>query len=400
MHEQRIAALSGIRVLEMGTLIAGPFAGRILADFAADVIKVEPPEGGDPLRRWNAVGEGESLWFAVQARNKRSVTIDLRRAEGQELVRRLLRRCDVLLENFRPGTLERWGLAPERLLAENPGLVVVRISGFGQTGPYRGRPGFGNIAEAMGGVRYVTGFPDRPPLRMGIALADHVAAQQAVIGALVALQARSHTGRGQVVDVALTESIFSFLDAMLPEYAAFGRVRERTGNDAPQGIPSSAYPTADGIWMAISGSADSIFVRLMRVIGRDDLAEAPELQSADGRLAHARRIDEAIAAWTATRDVAAVAEALEAAEVPFGPVYSIADIARDPQYQARGMILDVPHPRFGSVTMPGVTPVLTETPGTVRSPGPALGEHTEIILQDIAGLTPEEIAALRREHVI
>ena len=392
--------LSGIRVLELGSLIAGPFAGRMLADFGAEVIKVEPPGAGDQLRGWGAVTEGGSLWFAIQARNKRSVTIDLRRPDGQALARRLAEKSDVVLENFRPGTLERWGLGWEELRAVNPRLVMVRISGFGQTGPYRHRPGFGNIAEAMGGIRYVTGYPDRPPVRVNLSLGDHIAALHAVVGALTALQARTLTGRGQVVDVALTESVFNLLEAALPEYVSLGQVRERAGNGLLQTAPSNIYQTADGVWMAISGNSDSVFVRLMRAIGREDLARAPELRSNAGRVAHAGMLDEAIGAWAAARTAEAVAAVLEAAEVPFGPVYSIADIARDPQYRARGMILDVSHPRLGRVAMPGITPVLAETPGTVRWPGPGLGADTDAVLRELAGLSAVEIARLRADGVV
>ena len=393
-------ALRGLRVLELGSLIAGPFAARILADLGADVIKIEPPGKGDPLREWGNLTEAGSLWFAVQARNKRSITIDLRRAEGQELVRRLAAGCDVLVENFRPGALEKWNLGWEQLAELNPRLVMVRISGFGQTGPYSQRPGFGNIAESMGGLRYVTGFPDRPPVRIGISLADHIASLYAVVGALAALQARQESGRGQVVDVALTESSFSLMQDALPQFAHFGRVQERAGNQLHFAAPSNAYETADGAWIAISGNGDSIFLRLMRAIGRQDLAEDPELRDNQGRLRRVDELDEAIGAWAARHSAVEVQRALEAAEVPHGPIYSIQDIAEDPQYQARDMILRVPHPFFGEVAMPGVLPVFSETPGEVRWPGPALGEHSEAVLRDDLGLTEDEIARLRSEGVI
>ncbi|HET9015535.1 MAG TPA: CoA transferase [Thermomicrobiaceae bacterium] len=391
----RLGALDGIRVLEMGSLIAGPFATRIMADLGADVIKVEPPGKGDPLREWGELSDEGSLWFAVQGRNKRSVTLDLRTAAGQALARRLAHECDVLVENFRPGALERWGLGPERLLDDNPGLVMVRISGFGQTGPYSARPGFGNVAECMGGLRYITGFPDRPPLRVGISLADHIAALYAVIGALAALQDRQVTGRGQVVDVALSESVFSLLQDALPQYARTGRVQERSGNDLPFAAPSNSYQTADGVWMAISGNGDSIFVRLMRAIGREDLATDPALSDNLGRVARVRELDDAIAAWAGEHTAAEVSAALETAEVPFGPVYSIADIASDPQFLAREMVLGVGDPRFGEVVMPGVLPVFSATPGSVRWPGPEVGEHTGEVLRDLLELTDDEIARLR-----
>ena len=393
-------ALHGIRVLEMGTLIAGPFAARILADFGAEVIKIEPPGAGDPHREWGALTEHGSLWFPVQARNKRSVAIDLRAEAGQDLVRRLARTADVLIENFRPGNLERWNLAPASLRAANPRLVVTRVSGFGQTGPYAARPGFGNIAEAMGGIRYITGFPDRPPVRVGMSLADHVAALYAAIGTLTALQARQTTGEGQVVDVALTESVFSLLQDALPQYAALGIVQERTGNDLSKTAPSNVYQTRDGVWMAISGNNTSIFARLMHAIGRADLLDDPELRTNPGRARHARRLDEVIGAWTAARTAAEVSRVLEEAEVPFGPVYSIADIAADPQYRAREMILDVPHPAFGRLTMPGVVPKLSATPGVVRWPAPPLGADTDAVLTALADATPAELARLREAGVI
>jgi crotonobetainyl-CoA:carnitine CoA-transferase CaiB-like acyl-CoA transferase len=396
----QLGALHGIRVLEMGTLIAGPFAARLLGDLGAEIIKVEPPVHGDPHREWGAMTEAGSLWFAVQARNKRSVTIDLRTPEGQDLVRRLARGCDVLIENFRPGTLEKWGLGPERLRAENPRLIVVRISGFGQTGPYRTRPGFGNIAEAMGGIRYITGFPDRPPVRVGMSLADHVASLYAVIGALTALQSRQVTGQGQVVDVALTEGIFSLLQDALPKYKTLGQIQERTGNDLHQSPPSNVYETKDGVWMAISGNNNSIFARLMTAIGRPDLSDDPRLKTNPGRVEHARMLDEVIAEWAKGKTADEVWAILDAAEVPFGPVYNIADIANDPQYQAREMILDVPHPGFGSVAMPGIVPKLSDTPGEVKWPGPPLGADTDAVLRDLAGVTDEELARLRAEGVV
>jgi succinyl-CoA---D-citramalate CoA-transferase len=392
--------LAGVRVLELGTLIAAPFATRILGDFGADVIKVESPGEGDPLRTWGRIPDQLALWFAVQARNKRSVTLDLRQPEGQEAVRRLARVSDVVVENFRPGRLEGWGLGYEQLKAENPRLVMVRISGFGQTGPYRHRPGFGNIAECMGGLRYITGYPDQPPVRLGMSIADHIAALYGVIGALMALRRSEREGQGQVVDVALTESVFSFLEGILPEYGATGRVRERSGNDLHNAAPSGAYQTADGVWMAISGNGDSIFVRLMRAIGRPDPAEAPDLQSNPGRVRRVRELDAAIGAWAAARPADEVSAALDRAEVPCGPVYSVRDIAADPQYQARDIILDVPDPRYGRVSHPGVVPKLTETPGAVRHAGPELGADTAAVLRELAGYSEAELAALRERGIV
>jgi len=394
-------ALGGVRVLEMGTLIAGPFATRIMADLGAEVVKIEPPGKGDPMREWGAGADDAagSLWFAVQSRNKRSVTVDLRVAEGQHLVRRLAETCDVVVENFRPGALERWNLGWEQLREVNPRLVMVRVSGFGQTGPYRSRPGFGNIAEAMSGLRYITGDADGPPMRVGMSLADHVAALYAVIGALSALHAREATGRGQMVDVSLVESMFSFLQDAVPRYAATGEIQERMGNDLGFASPSNVYQTADGAWMAISGNADSIFLRLMRAIGRNDLAADPALRDNPGRVAQGGRIDDAISAWTREHTAADVMRTLEAAEVPYGPVYNIAHIFADAQYRARAMVLTLPHPAFGSVAMPGIVPALSETPGAVRWPGPALGADTDAVLRE-AGFAADEIARLRDVGVI
>ncbi len=393
-------ALQGIRVLEMGTLIAGPFAARILGDFGAEIIKIEPPVHGDPHREWGAMTDKGALWFPIQARNKRSVTVDLRMPEGQTIIRRLARECDILIENFRPGSLEKWNLGPDVLREENPRLIMVRISGFGQTGPYRARPGFGNIAEAMGGIRYITGFPDRPPVRVGMSLADHVASLYAVVGALTALQSRQMTGTGQVVDVALTEGIFSLLQDALPQYTTLGTIQERTGNDLFKTAPSNVYQTKDGVWMAISGNNNSIFVRLMNAIERPDLHRDLRLQTNPGRAEHARMLDEAIGEWAREHTAAEVSETLEAAEVPFGPVYTIADIANDPQYQAREMILDIPHPLFGSIAMPGIVPKLSDTPGEVKWPAPPLGADTDEVLHRLAGLDDDELARLRAAGVI
>ncbi len=384
----------------MGTLIAGPFAARILGDFGAEVIKIEPPVHGDPHREWGAMTDKGALWFPIQARNKRSVTVDLRKPEGQEIIRRLAQECDILIENFRPGSLEKWGLGPDVLREANPRLIMVRISGFGQTGPYRARPGFGNIAEAMGGIRYITGFPDRPPVRVGMSLADHVASLYAVVGALTALQSRHETGTGQVVDVALTEGMFSFLQDALPQYTTLGTIQERTGNDLFKTAPSNVYQTKDGAWMAISGNNNSIFVRLMNAIGRPDLHRDARLQTNPGRAEHARLLDEAIAEWTRGRTATEVSETLEAAEVPFGPVYNMADIVNDPQYQAREMILDVPHPVFGSIAMPGIVPKLSDTPGAVKWPAPPLGADTDTVLRQLAGMDDDELARLRAAGVV
>src|SRR5687767_7093961 len=329
--------LSGIRVLELGTLIAGPFCGKTLADFGAEVIKVEPPGEGDPLRRWRKMRNGVSLWWHVQSRNKKSITLDLRRPEGQDIVRRLARECQVVIENFRPGALEKWNLGWERLSAENPKLVLVRISGYGQTGPYRERPGFAAIGEAMGGLRYITGFPDRPPVRPNLSVGDTLASLHAVIGTLLALR----SGKGQVVDVALYESVFNVTESLLPEFDAQGAIRERSGSTLPGIAPSNLYPCSDGSYVLIAGNADSLFNRLMTAIDRADLRDDPALARNDGRAAQMQRIDDAIGAWTTQRTQEEVLREMEKAAVPAGRIYSAADIAADPHYVARGMIQNV-----------------------------------------------------------
>jgi len=400
--------LAGLRVLELGQLIAGPFAGRMMADFGADVIKIEPPtrggqEGGDPLRKWRKLHpddpSGTSLWWSVQARNKRSVTVDLKTAAGQQIVRELAARADIVVENFRPGALEKWGLGYEQLSAVNPGLILVRLSGYGQTGPYRDRPGFGAIAESMGGMRHVTGFPDRPPVRMNLSIGDSLAALHAVIGALMALHHRRNTGKGQVVDVALYEAVFNMMESSLPEFDRYGIVRERTGTNLTGIVPSNTYPTADGRHIVIGGNGDSIFKRLMRAIGRDDLAEDPALASNAGRAARADEIDGAIAAWTRAHSLDEGLSVMEAADVPSGRIYSVADMVDDEQYRARRMIERVTLADGTPLAVPAVVPKLSDTPGATRWPGPRLGEHTDAVLGEL-GYDAERIAALREEGVI
>jgi len=365
-------------------LIAGPFAGRILAEFGADVIKVEPPASGDPLRNWRKLHQGTSLWWLAQARNKRSVAADLKTKEGQEIVCALSRRADVVIENFRPGTLEKWGLGYEELSRDNPGLVLVRLSGYGQTGPYRDRPGFGAIGEAMGGLRYLTGHPDRPPARTGVSLGDSLAALYGVIGALIALQQRqTNGGKGQIVDVALYEAVFSMLESTLPEYAMTGYVRERSGGALPGITPSNTYRCKDGAWVVIGGNADSIFRRLMRVIGRDDLASDPSLADNAGRTARAADLDAAIEAWTSGLPLHEVLAKLQAAEVPGGRIYSVADIVQDAHYRAREMIEKARLPGGEEVLLPGIVPKLSATPGETRWLGPRLGEHTAEVLREL-----------------
>jgi len=393
-------ALQGLRVVELGTLIAGPFAGRILAEFGADVIKVEPPGSGDPLRNWRQLHQGTSLWWLAQGRNKRSVAADLRRQEGQEIVRALSRRADVIVENFRPGTLEKWELGYEELSRDNPGLVLVRLSGYGQTGPYRDRPGFGAIGEAMGGLRYLTGHPDRPPARTGVSLGDSLAALYGVIGALIALQQRqANGGKGQIVDVALYEAVFSMLESTLPEYAMTGYVRERSGGALPGITPSNTYRCKDGAWVVVGGNADSIFKRLMRVIGRENLASDPSLADNAGRTARATELDAAIEAWTSTLPLDEVLARLQAAEVPGGSINSIADIFQDAHYRAREMIETVRLRGGEEVLLPGIVPKLSATPGQTRWVGPRLGEHTAEVLREL-GYDESRQRELRAKGVI
>jgi crotonobetainyl-CoA:carnitine CoA-transferase CaiB-like acyl-CoA transferase len=374
-------ALKGLKVLELGQLIAGPFAGKTLADFGADVIKIEPVEGGDPLRKWRMLREDTSVWWEVQSRNKRSVALDLRSPEGQQAVRALAEHADVLIENFKPGTLEQWGLGWEVLHALNPRLVMLRISGFGQTGPYRGKPGFGVLGEAMGGLRHLSGEPGRTPVRVGVSIGDTLSALHGVIGVLLALLHREvHGGQGQVVDVALYESVFNVMESLLPEYDAFGAVRGPAGSALPGIAPSNAYRCADGAYVLVAGNGDSIYKRLMSAIGREDLAHDPGLARNDGRAARATEIDEAIGAYTALHPIESVIQTLEAAGVPVGPIYTIADIVRDPQYLAREMIVQTRDAYGRLLKVPGIVPKLNGTPGRLRTPAPRLGEHTEQVL--------------------
>jgi crotonobetainyl-CoA:carnitine CoA-transferase CaiB-like acyl-CoA transferase len=369
-------ALNGLKVLELGQLIAGPFAGKTLADFGADVIKVEPAGEGDPLRKWRLLRDGTSVWWQVQSRNKRSVRLDLRTPEGQDAARALAAEADVLIENFKPGTLEDWGLGWEALHALNPRLIMLRISGYGQTGPYRDKPGFGVIGEAMGGLRHLTGEPGRVPVRAGISIGDTLAALHGVIGVLVALHHRvANGGLGQVVDVALYEAVFNVMESLLPEYDAFGTVRERAGSALPGIAPTNAYPCADGDYVVIGGNGDSIFRRLMQAIGRPDLERDPALAHNDGRVRRAAELDAAIAAWTLRRRRDEALAVLDAARVPAGKIYSVADIAADPQYAARAMIVESPTSDGAPLKVPGIVPKLSATPGAIAHPAPRLGEH-------------------------
>jgi crotonobetainyl-CoA:carnitine CoA-transferase CaiB-like acyl-CoA transferase len=375
-------ALQGLKVLELGQLIAGPFAGKTLADFGADVIKIEPTEGGDPLRSWRLMREGTSVWWEVQSRNKRSVALDLRQTAAQEQVRKLAAEADVLIENFKPGTLEAWGLGWDVLHALNPRLIMLRISGFGQTGPYRNKPGFGVLGEAMGGLRHLTAEPDRVPVRVGVSIGDSLAALHGVIGVLTALRHREvNGGEGQVIDVALYESVFNVMESLLPEYDAFGAVRGAAGSALPGIAPSNAYRCAQGTYVLVAGNGDSIFRRLMTAIGRADLAADPALARNDGRVARVGEIDAAIESWTSVRSIDEVIQVLEAAGVPVGRIYSVADIANDPQYLARDMIVQT-HDALGrALKVPGIVPKLADTPGRLRTPAPLLGEHTDAVLR-------------------
>ncbi|UUW70152.1 CaiB/BaiF CoA transferase family protein [Pseudomonas oryzihabitans] len=395
-----MTALTGLRVIEIGTLIAAPFAARLLAEFGAEVIKIEALDKGDPLRKWRKLHEGTSLWWYLQSRNKKSLALNLRSAEGVALVKQLVEGADVLIENLRPGALEKLGLGWDVLHALNPKLTLVRISGYGQTGPYRDRPGFGAIGEAMGGIRYTTGTPGVPPARVGVSLGDSLASMHAVIGALMSvLRVKTGQGDGQVVDVSLVESVFNVMESLVPEYSMLGHVRERTGGALPGIAPSNTYPTGDGGFVVIAGNSDPIYVRLMQAIGRSDLAERPDLAQNDGRARHCELIDEAISAWTGSRGIDEVLEILKGAEVPAGRIYSAADIVADPHYQAREMLLDTTLPDGATLKMPGIVPKLSATPGQVNWQGPTLGQHTDGLLAEL-GLSEADIQRLRKGGVV
>jgi formyl-CoA transferase len=380
MSETKSPPLKGIRVLELGTLIAAPFCSRILAEFGAEVIKIESPDGGDQLRQWRKMYEGTSLWWYVQARNKKSVTVNLRLPEGQAIVRKLAADTDIVIENFRPGALEKWQLGYDELAKINPRLIMVRLSGYGQTGPDRDKPGFGVIGESMGGLRYVTGYADRPPVRLGISIGDSIAALYGVIGAMMALQHRHASGRGQMVDVALYEAVFSMMESLLPEFDVLGFVRERAGNALPGIVPSNTYPTGDGKFVIIGANNDAIFRRLMTAMGRIDLAGDPQLATNAGRVPRTAEIDAAIGAWTAGHALDAVLAALDAVDVPAAKVYDVADIVKDAQYLARGMIEQHALPDGRPVKLPGIVPKLSATPGATAWIGPKLGEHNAEVL--------------------
>ena len=393
------SALQGLRVIEMGQLIAGPFAGKTLGEFGADVIKIEAPGAGDPLRNWRMIKDGTSVWWQVQSRNKRSIALDLRSAEGQDIARKLIAEADVLIENFRPGTLEGWGMGYEELSKLNPGLVMLRISGYGQTGPYRDLPGFGAIGEAMGGLRHLTGEPGRVPVRCGISIGDTLAALHGTIGVLTALYHRKvNGGLGQVIDVALNEAVFNVMESLIPEYSAFGAVREAAGSALPGIAPSNAYRCKDG-YVLIAGNGDSIFRRLMHVIGRDDLGLERDLAENAGRVARVAEIDAAIEHWSLQQTVEEALKLLAVASVPAGKVYTAKDIAADPHYKARDMILRQRTRDGFELDVPGVVPKLLGTPGTLRTSAPGLGDDTDAVLREL-GLSTEDIAALRDKKVV
>lgn len=392
--------LEGIRVLELGQLIAGPFAAKTLADFGAHIIKVEPPGQGDPLRKWRMLHEGTSVWWEAQSRNKESICIDLRQPEGQALVRKLAAEADVLIENFRPGTMEKWGLGWDVLHADNPRLIMLRVSGYGQTGPKKDEPGFAAVAEAMAGLRHLTGEPGRAPVRAGLSLGDTIAGLHGAMGVLLALYQRdARGGEGQVIDVALYESLFNLSESLLPEYSAFGAVRQPAGGALPGIAPSNAYPCASGEYVLVAANGDAIFKRMMLAIGRPDLADDPSLAQNDGRVKRVDEIDAAIAAWTRTQTVDSALALLREAQVPSGRIYTVKDIAEDPHYRARGVIESVTSAGGLTVEVPGVVPKLSASPGEIHDRAPTLGEHTDAVLKQ-AGFDDAAIADLRARKVI
>jgi succinyl-CoA--D-citramalate CoA-transferase len=406
-HKGATGPLSGVRVLEFGSLLAGPLCARILGDFGADVIKVESPGDGDPLRHWGQEPfHGRDLLWTIYARNKRCITINLRTPEGQDLVRDLARHCDILVENFRPGTLEKWGLGPDDLKQVNPDLVMVRVSGFGQSGPYSEKAGFGSVAEAMGGIRYLTGYPDQPPTRTGVSLGDSLAALFGVIGALLALRAREKGSQrpdqgGQVVDVAIYEAVYALMESLVPEYVLQGKIRERTGPILPHVAPSNVYPCSDGVSVIIAANADNVFKRLCEAMGRPELVTDPRFAGHQDRGEHQEEIDRLIAQWTAQFSSAEVVRRMDDAGVPAGPIYTAREIVQDPHFSARGMILPMPIEEGVEFPMTGVVPILAETPGAVRWPGPmSPGSHNREVLRDVLGMGDMKIDELADRGVI
>ncbi len=390
--------LANLKVVEMGQLIAGPFAAKTLADFGADVIKIEPPKVGDALRKWRLLKDGTSIWWQVQSRNKRSLSLDLKEVEAQGIVRTLLKEADVLIENFRPGTLEGWGLDPEKLLELNPKLIVLRISGYGQTGPYKDKPGFGVVAEAMGGLRHLTAEPGRVPVRVGISIGDTLASLHGVIGILLALQERHNSGKGQIIDIALYEAVFNCMESLLPEYSAFGEVRQAAGSALPGIAPTNAYQCADGGYVLVAGNGNSIFKRLMTVIGRDDLGNDPQLENNDGRVKRVVELDQAIGEWAKTLSTTKALEVLDSVAVPAGRIYTVADIANDPHYKARENIQTIQMKDGSKVDVPGVIPKLSRTPGSIKTLAPDIGQNTDEILKSI-GLTDDQVVSLKERGI-
>jgi len=390
--------LAKLKIIEMGQLIAGPFAAKTLADFGAEVIKIEPPKVGDALRKWRLLKDGTSIWWQVQSRNKKSLSLDLKQAEAQEIVRTLIQEADVLIENFRPGTLEAWGLDPEKLLELNPKLIVLRISGYGQTGPYKDKPGFGVVAEAMGGLRHLTAEPGRVPVRVGISIGDTLASLHGVIGILLALQERHNSGKGQIIDIALYEAVFNCMESLLPEYSAFNEVRQAAGSALPGIAPTNAYQCADGGYVLVAGNGDSIFKRLMTVIGRDDLGSDPQLENNDGRVKRVVELDQAIGEWTKTVSTTKALEVLDSVAVPAGRIYTVADIASDPHYKARENIQTIQMHDGSKLEVPGVIPKLSRTPGSIKTLAPEIGENTDEILKGI-GLNESQITSLKERGI-
>lgn len=405
IHTNSLGSLSGVRVVEVGAYIAGPFCGHLFADHGAEVIKIEPPGEGDLMRRWGGMYRNIGLYWSIISRNKRSITLDLRSPESQDVVHRLVREADVLLENFRPGTLERWGLGPNVLLTHNPALVVIRVSGYGQTGPYRDKAGFGAIGEAMGGMRYLTGEPDGLPVRVAVSLGDALAATHAFVGGLLALYSRDRpggSGRGQVVDVAIYEAVWAYMESILPDYDKLGLIRERSGPILPKVAPSSVYPTSDGQWLLIGANAETVFRRFAEATGHGDWLQDSRFSGHVARGEHQAELDDLIVGWTRQRTLDEVLEIMERAGVPAGRIYSAADIANDPHYHAREMIISVPEPNLGGehVRMQGVVPKLSRTPGRVKRGGPLLGEHNDEVYRGLLGLTEAQLARLREQGVI
>lgn len=398
-HQLQPGPLQGLKVIELGQLIAGPFAAKTLADFGADIIKIEAPGTGDPLRQWRLLKDGTSIWWQIQSRNKRSVALDLKDPQAQDIVRHLVRDADVLIENFRPGAMEGWGLGPDELQAINPKLIMLRISGYGQTGPYRDKPGFGVVAEAMSGLRHLTAEPGRVPVRVGVSIGDTLASLHGVIGILMALHERQRSGQGQVIDVALYEAVFNCMESLLPEYSAFGAIRQAAGSALPGIAPTNAYRCLGDAYVLVAGNGDSIYKRLMHAIGRDDLGQDPELKDNAGRVKRVQEIDAAIGAWTAERDILDVLKVLDTAGVPAGRIYNVADIAADPHYQARGMIETINMDDGTALSVPGIVPKLSRTPGGHRRNAPRIGQDTDAVLQEM-GLNAEQIQALRDQGIV